>query len=125
MKVIPGIAWDLVVILSVMRPLAWLLTRLGVALVVASSSSLANAGATLSLATNGRDTAQLICNGSVILKEVYYLRLTLSDGALLISWQESLRSGAPERVLILTDFRQCYAQETGVPFFGASRFTSY
>jgi hypothetical protein len=108
-----------------MRRLTRWLTRLGAALVVASSSSLAQAGATLSLATNGRDTAQLICNGSVILKEVYYLRLTLSDGALLISWQESLRSGAAERVLILTDFGQCYARETGVPFFGAGTITSY
>ena len=61
----------------------------------------------------------------MIVSEVYYLRLTLSDGALLISWQESLRSGAPERVLILTDFGQCQAQETGVPFFSAGRFNSY
>ena len=108
-----------------MHRLAGRFIRLGAALVVGLSSSLAHAGPTLSLATNGRDTAQLICNGSVILNEVYYLRLTLSDGALLISWQESLRSGAPERVLILTDFGQCYARETGVPFFAARSFNSY
>jgi hypothetical protein len=56
---------------------------------------------------------------------VYYLRLTLSDGALLISWRESLRSGAPDRLLILTNFNQCQAQETNVPFFGAGRFNGY
>jgi hypothetical protein len=108
-----------------MGSLAGRLTRLAATLVVVFGSSHAYAGAAVALATNGRDTAQLICNGSVVLKEVYYLRLTLSDGALLISWQDSLRSGAPERVLILTDFGQCYARETGVPFFGASRFSSY
>jgi hypothetical protein len=118
--------WYFAVILFIMRRLADRFIHLGAALAVGLSSSLAQAdGATVSLATNGRDTAQLICNGSVILHEVYYLRLTLSDGALLISWRESLRGGAPDRVLILTDFGQCHAQETGVPFFGAGRFNSY
>jgi hypothetical protein len=92
---------------------------------VCLSSSLAQAGgATVSLATNGQDTAQLICNGSVILKGVYYLSLTLSDGVLLISWRESLLSGAPQRVLILTNFGQCHAQETAVSFFGARGFNN-
>jgi hypothetical protein len=95
-----------------MRPLADQLTHFGAALLVVMSSSLAHAGATVSLATNGHATAQLICNGSIVLKEVYYLRLMLSDGALLISWRDSLRSGAPERVLILSSFGQCHAQET-------------
>jgi hypothetical protein len=105
-----------------MRPLADRLAHLGAALVVLFGSSLADAGATVSLATNGRDTAQLICNGTIVLNEVYYLSLTLSDGALLISWRESLRSGAPNRVLILSNFGQCRAQETNVPFFGARSF---
>ena len=96
-----------------------------VILVVVLTSTFSHAGATVSLATNGRDTAQLICNGSLVLNDVYYLRLTLSDGALLISWRESLRSGAPDRLLILTNFDQCQAQETNVPFFGAGRFNGY
>ena len=107
-----------------MRCLAGRFVHLLAALVVVLSSWLAHAGATVSLATNGRHTAQLICNGVVILNEVYYLRLRLSDGALLISWRESLRSGAPDKVLILTNFGQCQAQETNVPFFGG-RFSSY
>ena len=110
-----------------MRRLAARLIHLRAALAVGLSSSLAQAGgATVSLATNGRDTARLVCNGlRDFPTEVYYLRLTLSDGALLISWRESLRGGAPDRVRILTDFGQRHAQETGVPFFGAGRFNSY
>jgi hypothetical protein len=51
-----------------MGSLAGRLTRLAATLVVVFGSSPAYAGAAVALATNGRDTAQLICNGSVILK---------------------------------------------------------
>jgi hypothetical protein len=124
MVIMVATTWYFAVILSIMRRLAGRFVHLLAALVVVLSSWLAHAGATVSLATNGRHTAQLICNGVVILNEVYYLRLRLSDGALLISWRESLRSGAPDKVLILTNFGQCQAQETNVPFFGG-RFSSY
>jgi hypothetical protein len=80
-------------------------------------------GVGVSLATDGRTTAQLVCNGSVVLDQVYYLRLVLSDGALLISYRESLRSGAPEKVLILTSYgRRCQAQENNFSF---SRFKDH
>jgi hypothetical protein len=89
---------------------------LGAALIVSLSTSLAQAGgATVSLGNNGQNTAQLICDGSVILKGVYYLNLRLSDGVLLISWRESLQPSAPQRVLILTRFDRCQAQETAFP----------
>ena len=100
--------------------------HLGAALIVSLGASLAPAdGATLSLANNGQDTAQLICDGSVILKGVYYLSLTLSDGVLLISWRQSLQPSAPQRVLILTHFGQCNAQEAAGPFFGTPGFNDY
>jgi hypothetical protein len=35
-----------------------------------------------------------------------------------------LLSGAPQRVLILTNFGQCHAQETAVSFFGARGFNN-
>ena len=75
----------------------------------------------VSLATDGRTSAQLLCNGSVILDQVYFLRLVLSDGALLISYRESLRSGAPEKILILTSYDRCQAQEDKF----VSRFGGY
>jgi hypothetical protein len=100
--------------------------HLGAALVVSLIASLAQAGgATVSLGNNGQNTAQLICNGSVVLQGVYYLNLTLSDGVLLISWRESLQPTAPQRVLILSKFGQCQAQETNVPFFGSAEFNKY
>lgn len=68
-------------------------------------------GLALFLANDGRTTAQLSCNGAVVLDQVYYLRLVLSEGALLISYRESLRSGAPTKMLILTDYHHCQAQE--------------
>ena len=111
--------------LSIMHRLAVRFYHLVATLAVVLSPLLADAGATVSLATNGRDTAQLICNGSLVLNGVYYLRLTLSDGALLISWRESLRSGAPHRVLILREFGRCQAQETDAFQFGAHTFNSY
>jgi hypothetical protein len=104
------------VILVIMHRLADRFIHLGAALVVSLSASLAQAGgASVSLGNNGQDTARLICNGSVVLEGVYYLNLTLSDGVLLISWRESLQPTAPLRVLILTKFYQCQAQETAFP----------
>jgi hypothetical protein len=79
-------------------------------------------GVGVSLANDGRTTAQLVCNGLVVLDQVYYLRLVLSDGALLISYRESLRSSAPEKVLILTSYGRCQAQENKFSF---SRFDGY
>jgi hypothetical protein len=79
-------------------------------------------GITLSLADDGRTTAQLVCDGSVLLDQVYYLRLALTDGALLVSYRESLQSDAPEKVLILTTYGSCEAQENDFPF---SRFNGY
>jgi hypothetical protein len=70
----------------------------------------------VSLANDGRTTAQLVCDGSVVLDQVYNLRLVLSDGALLISYRESLRSSAPEKVLILTSYGRCQAQENKFSF---------
>jgi hypothetical protein len=108
-----------------MHRLADRFVHLGAALIVSLSASLAQAGgATVSLGNNGQDTAQLICNGSVILQGVYYLSLTLSDGVLLISWRESLQPTAPQRVLILTKFGQCQAQQTAAPFFGTPGFNN-
>jgi hypothetical protein len=99
-----------------MHRLADRFIHLGAALIVSLSASLAQAGgAAVSLGNNGQNTAQLICNGSVILEGVYYLNLTLSDGVLLISWRESLQPSAPQRILILTRFDQCQAQETAFP----------
>ena len=89
------------------------------------SSSLAHAGAALSLADDGHTAAQLICNGQIVLDEVYFLRLTLSNGALLISWRESLQNGAPEKVLVLTHFGQCQAEEINPLFHGPGRFSIY
>ena len=108
-----------------MRRLTHSFAHLGAALAVVVGTSLAQAGATVSLATNGHDTARLICSGSIVLNEVYYLRLMLSDGVLLISWRENLRSGTPDKVLILTNFGQCQAQETGVPFSSTGTFNSH
>jgi len=125
MKITVATPWHSRVTLSIMHRLAVRFYHLVATLAVVLSPSLADAGATVSLATNGRDTAQLTCNGSLVLNGVYYLRLTLSDGALLISWRESLRSGAPHRVLILSEFGQCQAQETNAFLFGAYTFNSY
>jgi hypothetical protein len=100
--------------------------HLGAALVVSLSASLAQAGgASVSLGNNGQDTAQLICDGTVVLQGVYYLSVTLSDGVLLISWRESLQPTAPQRVLILTKFCQCQAEESSVPFFGSPMHNRY
>jgi hypothetical protein len=109
-----------------MHRLADRFIHLGAALVVSLSASLAQAGgASVSLGNNGQNTARLICNGSVVLEGVYYLNLTLSDGVLLISWRESLQPTAPQRVLILTKFSQCQAQESRAPFFGSAGFSNY
>jgi hypothetical protein len=105
-------------ILFIMHCLVDRFIHLGAALVVSLSASLAQAGgASVSLGNNGQDTAQLICDGSVVLQGVYYLSVTLSDRVLLISWRESLQPTAPQRVLILTKFGQCQAEESSVPFF--------
>ena len=77
-------------------------------------------GVALSLADDGRTTAQLVCNGSVVLDQVYYLRLVLSDGVLVISYRESLRTSAPEKVLILTTYGSCQAQENKFSPFSRS-----
>lgn len=90
---------------------------LSLALVLTLGPSPGSAGGVgVSLADDGRTTAQLICNDSVVLDHVYYLRLTLSDGVLLISYRESLLGGAPEKVLILPAYAYCEARETEFPF---------
>jgi hypothetical protein len=90
-------------------------------LTLASSPGQAG-GIILSLADDGRTTAQLVCDGSVVLDQVYYLRLALTNGALVVSYRESLRTDAPETVLILTTYGRCEAQENDFPF---SRFNGY
>lgn len=66
---------------------------------------------TVSLATVSNKEAQLVCNGRVVLDRVQDLRLTISNGTMVVTYRPRFQVGRQQHVLIIHRFGTCQAHE--------------